>query len=79
MAVEYADCFSIEDKTPNKECPGYDTKQSVCEVPVMKELWRKRSTPSFQLLQYPLWLGVIVTDRFLSMGQIVLNCILMLN
>ena len=27
----------------------------------------------------PLWPGVVVPDRFLSMGQIELNCLLMLN
>ena len=29
---------------PANECPGYDTKQSDGEVPVMQELWGMRST-----------------------------------
>ena len=32
-------------RLPN-ECPGYDTKQSDGEIPVMLELWGMRSTPS---------------------------------
>ena len=29
--------------TPPNECPGYDTKQSDSEAPVMLELWRMLS------------------------------------
>ena len=29
----------------HNECPGYDTKQSDGEVPVMLELWKMRSAP----------------------------------
>ena len=35
-AVEYTDCTYAEDKTTPNECPGYDTKQSDSEVPVME-------------------------------------------
>ena len=49
-------------------CPGYDTKQSDGEVPVMLELWRMRSTPSLPLLPGPLWPGMVAPDRALSMG-----------
>ena len=45
----------------------------------MLELWVMQSTPSLLLLPGPLWLRVIAPDRVLSMGQIELNCILMLN
>ena len=45
----------------------------------MLELWRIRSTPSLPSLPGPLWLGVVAPVRVLSMGQIELNCILMLN
>ena len=31
---------------PPDESPGYDTKRSDGEVPVMLELWGMRSTPS---------------------------------
>ena len=37
-AVEYTNCFSAEEKDTLNECPGYDTKQSDAEVPVMLEL-----------------------------------------
>ena len=45
----------------------------------MLELWGMRSTPSLPSLPGPLWLGVVAPDRVLSMGQIELNCVLMLN
>ena len=40
---------------PPNECPGYDTKQSDGEVPVMLGLWGMQSTPSLPLLPSPLW------------------------
>ena len=40
---------------PLNVCPGYDTKQSDGEVPVMLELWGMRSTPSLPLLLCLLW------------------------
>ena len=48
--------------TPN-ECPGYDTKQSDGEVPVMLELWGMRSTPSLPLVPGPLWPRVVAPDK----------------
>ena len=45
----------------------------------MLELWEIQSTPSLPLLPGPLWPGVVAPDRILSMGQIELNYILMLN
>ena len=51
---------------PPNECPGYDTKQSNAEVPMMLELWRMRSTPS--LLPGPLWPRMVASDRALSIG-----------
>ena len=66
-------------KTPLNECPGYETKQSDGEVPVMLALCGMRSTPSLSLLLDPLWSGVIAPDRVLSMAQIELNCSLMQN
>ena len=38
-----------------------------------------QSTPLLPSLPYPLWPGVVAPDRVLSMGQIELNCVLMLN
>ena len=36
------------------------------------------SIPLLPVLPDPLWPGVIATDRVLSMGQLELNCVLML-
>ena len=62
--VEYSDCNT---PLPN-EYPGYDTKQSDGEVPVMLGPWGIRSIPSLPLLPGPLWPGVVVPDRALPMG-----------
>ena len=43
--------------SPN-ECPGYDTKQSDDEAPVL-ELWRMLRTFSLPLLPGQLWPGVV--------------------
>ena len=56
-----------------------DTKQSDGEVPVMLELWGMQSTPSLPLFPLSLWPRVIAPDRVLPMGQIELNCVLLLN
>ena len=66
-AVEYTASLQ-RGKTPPNECPGYDTKQSDGEVPAVLELWGMQSTPSLPLLPGPLWPGVVVPDRALSMG-----------
>ena len=81
-AVEYTDYFAAEGKdppTPPNEFPGYDTKQSYSDVPVMLEHWEVRSTSSLPTLPGPLWLRVVGLDRVLTMDQIELNCVLMLN
>ena len=49
------------------------------EVPVMLELWRMWSTPSLPSPQGPVWPRVVAPDRVLSMGQIELKYVLMLN
>ena len=38
-----------------------------------------RSNPLLPSLPGLLWLGVLALDRVLSMGQVELNCVLMLN
>ena len=53
---------------PLNECPGYDTKQSDGEIPVMPKIWGMRSIPSLPLLPDLLWPGVVELDRALSMG-----------
>ena len=45
------------------ECPGFDTKQSDDEVPVMQEFWEMQSTPSLPSLPGPLWLEVVAPDK----------------
>ena len=75
-AVEYTDCIS-EDSS-NKRT-RYDTKQFNGEVPVMLELWGMRNTPSMLSLPGPLWPSVVTPDMVLSMCQIELNCVLILN
>ena len=49
-------CRGVRPPTPN-ECPGYDTKQSNGEVPVMLELWGMQSSHSLPSLPAPLWPG----------------------
>ena len=65
-------------RLPN-ECLRYDTKRSDGEIPAMLELWRMQSNPLLPSLPGPLWLRMIVLDRILSMVQIELNSVLMLN
>ena len=45
----------------------------------MLELWGMQSTPSLPSLPCPLLLGVVAPDRVLSMDQIELEYVLMLN
>ena len=44
-AAEYTDCISAHGYDSSNECPGYYTKQSDGEAPVMLELWEMQSTP----------------------------------
>ena len=66
--VEYTD--------PPNEYPGYDTKQSDGEVPVMLGLWRMWSIPSLPGL---LWFGMIVPDRVYELNRIKLHTYAKLN
>ena len=50
-------------RPPANECPGYDTKQSDGEVPVMLGPWGIRSSPSLPLLPGPLCPGVVAPDK----------------
>ena len=45
----------------------------------MLELWGIQSMPSLPSLPSPLWSKVVALDRVLSMGQIELKSLLMLN
>ena len=66
-------------RTVLNERPGNDTKQCDGDVPVMLELWGMRSTTLLSSLPSPHWPGVLASDRALYMGQIELNCVLILN
>ena len=72
-------CRGVRPPLHSNECPKYDTKQSDGEAPVILELWGMRSTLSLPLLPSLLLSGVIDPDRVLSMRQIELNYVLMLN
>ena len=58
---------------PTDKCPGYDTKQSDGDVPVMLEFLGMQSTPSLPSLPGPLHPRVVPYDRVLCMGQKELN------
>ena len=78
--AEYTDSISCREvRPPTNKFLGYDTKQSESEDLVMLELWKKWSTSSLPLPPSPLWPGVVALDRVLSMGQIELKCVPMLN
>ena len=49
--------------------PAYEDKPSDDEAPVMLELWGMQSTPSLTLFPVPLWLGMVVPNRILSLSQ----------
>ena len=70
VSPEYTDCTFAEGGglRPPNECPGYDIKQSDCEVPVMLGPWGIWGTISLPLLHGPLWPSVVAPDRALSMG-----------
>ena len=78
-AVEYTDFISAEGLDTHHQCPGYETKQSVGDVPVMLKLCGIRRALSLSSFPGLLWPGVVAPDRVQSMGQIKLNCVLMLN
>ena len=61
-------CRGLKPPCFNK-CPGYDTKPSFREAPIL-ELWGKKSTPSLPLLPGLLWPRVVAPVRVLSMHQI---------
>ena len=71
-------CTGVRPPT-NNNCLGYDTKQSDVEAPVMLELSGMQSTTSLPSFLSELWPRAVVTDRDLSMGQIKLNYVLMIN
>ena len=70
---------SLQKGKTSPKCPEFETKQSDSEVLVMLELWGMWSTPSLPSLPGLLRPGIVALDKVLSMGQIELNCVFMLN
>ena len=64
---------------PPNECPVYDTKRSAGELPVMLEFYGMWNISSLPSLPGPIWPGVVTPERVLFMGQVELNCMLMLT
>ena len=60
FTVQSAGAVEYIDKDPPNECPGYDTKQSDGEDPLIPKLWGIRSTTSLLLIPGQLWLGVVL-------------------
>ena len=58
---------------------GYETQKSDGEVQIMLEVLGIRTTPLFPSIPGQLRLGGAVPDYVFSLGQIELNCLLMLN
>ena len=77
--AENTDCIFVLEKDSPNDGRGYDTKQSDCEVQIMRKIWGMQSIPSLTSLQGAFWPGVEASDRFLSMGQKEVNCALLLN
>ena len=75
------DTKQVDDILPesSSSIPKNDSKQYDNDVPVMLELWGMRSTPSLPSLRGQLWLGLVAPDWVLSMGQVELKFVLMLN
>ena len=68
-AAEYPDCISVT----TQRMSWYDTEQSDGEAPVM------HGTPTLPSLPGPLCPGGVAPYRVLSLGEIELNCVLILN
>ena len=72
-ALEYTDCISAE----GRNSPPPTRVQCDSEVPVM--LWKMRSSPLLPSLPCPFCSGVVAPEWNLSIGEIELNSVLMLN
>ena len=75
-----AEMQSVYSRAPTDwASPGYDTKQSDGEVPVMLEVCRMQSAPSFSSFPGLLCPRVAAPVRVLSICQIDINCVHMQN
>ena len=66
-------------RSPPNECPRYDTKQSDGEASAIPDFGGIQITPSLPSLPSSIWPEELAPDRILSMGQIKLNYVLMIN
>ena len=78
-AVEYTDCISVAGYVYPKEYPVYNPQQSDSEALVMPGGWEMWSTPLLPSIPGPLWPGVIASAGVLSVDQIELNYVLVLE
>ena len=58
---------------------NYEIKQCDGEASIIPELWRMQRTILLPSLSGQLWPKVVESHRFLSLAQIGLNCVLMIN
>ena len=70
---------SLQRRVTPQRVSWYDTKPTDGEIPVILVLLGIRSVLLLPPLPGPLWQGVLALDSILSMAQIELNCVLMLN
>ena len=77
--AEYTDCFSAKGLDSSNECSGYSTKQSDGKALLMLEPWRNAECLFIAIAPWFTQAGVEAPDWVLSIGQIELNCVLMLN
>ena len=72
-AVEYTDCFNVEEYDPHATSALYI---SLNNPMVRVQFWGRRNIPLLPSLPGPLWPGVVAPDWVLYMGQIELNFVL---
>ena len=72
-------CKGIRPPLTHSECSRYDIKQSDGKASIMLELWRIPSTPLLSSLPRQLWPLVVALYKVLSVSQIKLNCVFVLN
>ena len=69
-AAEYTESISAERQDSANKDPVSDAKQSDGEASVILELWGMQSTPSLPWFPGSFSLGVIISEKVLSIGKI---------
>ena len=62
-------CKGVRPAPTADEYPGYDTKQSDGEIPVILELWEMQSYSSLPSFPRPFWSEMLASYRILSIGS----------